>query len=226
MGWLRRFTRGYLMSQACYAILIDGGFLTKKIQAHHSRAATASDIESYCRSLKSYSEVQNYELLRIYYYDALPSTAKTKLPVSKTPHSLASTLRYRQAQSLFDTLVMKPGFALRMGDVRLGPYAWKLKDAVVNGLISKPRTLSDNDFALDLSQKGVDMRIGLDMARLALRELVRAVVVVTGDSDFVPAFKFVRREGVKVILATLGHTGVRPELRAHSDFVISDPYTP
>ncbi|PWB84339.1 MAG: hypothetical protein C3F11_01900 [Methylocystaceae bacterium] len=39
------------------------------------------------------------------------------------------------------------------------------------------------------------MHIGLDMARLALRETVRAIVVVTGGSDFVLAFKFVRREG-------------------------------
>jgi uncharacterized LabA/DUF88 family protein len=48
---------------------------------------------------------------------------------------------------------------------------------------------------------------------------VRAVVVVTGDSDFVPAFKFARREGVKVILETMGHN-VRTELRAHSDLVL------
>ena len=63
------------------------------------------------------------------------------------------------------------------------------------------------------------MRIGLDMARLALRETVRAVIVVTGDSDFVPAFKFVRREGVKVILEPMGHN-IRTELRAHSDIVL------
>lgn len=54
-------------------------------------------------------------------------------------------------------------------------------------LIKKgPRALTDTDFDLDMSQKGVDMRVGLDMARLALRETVRAVIVVTGDSDFVP----------------------------------------
>jgi uncharacterized LabA/DUF88 family protein len=63
------------------------------------------------------------------------------------------------------------------------------------------------------------MRVGLDMARLALRETVRTVVVVTGDSDFVPAFKFVRREGVKVILEPMGHN-VRTELRAHADVVL------
>jgi uncharacterized LabA/DUF88 family protein len=45
-------------------------------------------------------------------------------------------------------------------------------------------------------------------------------VVVTGDSDFVPAFKFVRREGVKVILDPLGHN-IRAELRQHADLVIA-----
>jgi len=79
--------------------------------------------------------------------------------------------------------------------------------------------LTDADFDLDISQKGVDMRVGLDMARLSLREVVRAVIVVTGDSDFVAAFKFARREGVKVILEPMGHN-VRVELRAHADIVL------
>ncbi len=81
--------------------------------------------------------------------------------------------------------------------------------------------MTDEDFELDLSQKGVDLRIGLDMARLALRETVRAVIVVTGDSDFVPAFKFVRREGVKVILDPLGRD-VRVDLKAHADIVVEE----
>jgi len=63
------------------------------------------------------------------------------------------------------------------------------------------------------------MRVGMDMARLALREMVRTVVVVTADSDFVPTFKFVRREGVKVILDPMG-SNPRLELREHSDIVI------
>jgi len=79
--------------------------------------------------------------------------------------------------------------------------------------------LTDADFDLDISQKGVDMRVGLDMARLSLREVVRTVIVVTGDSDFVAAFKFARREGVKVILEPMGHN-VRVELRAHADIVL------
>ena len=94
-----------------------------------------------------------------------------------------------------------------------------MKPAIAKELVAAPRPLVDTDFDLDLSQKGVDMRVGMDMARLALRELVRTVIVVTGDSDFVPAFKFVRREGVKVILEPMGHN-VTPELKHHADVVL------
>ena len=107
-----------------------------------------------------------------------------------------------------------------MGSVALSPHRWKLKPRVLREIMKVPRALQDNDFVLDMSQKGVDIRIGMDMARLALREMVRAVVVVTGDTDFVPAFKYVRREGVKVFLETMGGGG-RVELRSHADVVIS-----
>lgn len=107
-----------------------------------------------------------------------------------------------------------------MGETRIAPMKWKMKNRAARQLVKAPRPLDDRDFDLDISQKGVDIRIGLDMARLALRDMVRAVVVATADSDFVPAFKFVRREGVKVLLSTLGHKGTRRELRAHADFVI------
>lgn len=62
------------------------------------------------------------------------------------------------------------------------------------------------------------MRIGIDISWLAMRRLVTTLVVVTGDSDFIPVFKLARREGVRVYLETLGH-GVRHELKAHADLV-------
>ena len=141
-------------------------------------------------------------------------------PASGNKLNLAGTMRFREAQSLYDRFIMKPNVALRMGETRLSPQNWKIKPHVARELIRNPRVLTDADFALDIGQKGVDIRIGMDMARLALRELVRTVVVVTGDSDFIPAFSFVRREGVKVILDTMGHTRSRAELKAHADIVI------
>lgn len=65
----------------------------------------------------------------------------------------------------------------------------------------------------------MDLRLGLDIARLALRQLVGVVMVVTGDSDLIPAFKFARREGIRVYLASLSH-GVRRDLKAHCDLML------
>jgi len=70
-----------------------------------------------------------------------------------------------------------------------------------------------------MSQKCVDMKIGLDMAWLALRGIVDTVILVTSDSDFVPVMKFARREGLRVCLECLNHP-VRPELKAHADIVL------
>jgi uncharacterized LabA/DUF88 family protein len=218
MAWPQLFWGGSL-AEARYAILLDGGFLTKRLYKRLGAHATADDIVAECVRLRGLSEVANYELLRIYYYDAFPSAERVTTPVSKNSLNLSTSARYRQAQSLYDQLVLKPNFALRMGSVHLSPNKWRIKPKVAKHLATTPRPLTDADFDLDLTQKGVDMRVGMDMARLALREFVRTIIVVTGDSDFVPAFKFVRREGVKVILDTLGHR-VRPELRHHADIVV------
>jgi uncharacterized LabA/DUF88 family protein len=69
-----------------------------------------------------------------------------------------------------------------------------------------------------MAQKGVDIRIGLDIAWISLKRVVDVLVLVTGDSDFVPVMKFARKEGLKVYLETMGH-GVRRELKAHADYV-------
>lgn len=207
------------MAKPRFAILLDGGFLKKKLLDQSGHHPTADDIVSKCRTLRELEEVQGHELLRIYYYDAYPEAQKLKLPVSREPYNSGETDRFRQSQSLFDQLSLKPDFALRMGQVGIAPTQWKLKGKVARELLRKPRALKDEDFVVDAQQKGVDMRIGMDMARLALREMVRQVVVVTGDSDFVPAFKFVRREGVRVILDLMGENG-RVELKRNSDIVL------
>jgi len=202
-----------------YAILIDGGFITKKLYEQLGRHATADDICAECKRLHEIPQIRDYELLRIYYYDAEPLRETVRLPVTKAPMNLSATERYRVAQSLHSNLVLKPHFALRMGQLTLSPHKWKMKPGSAKKLRANPRALVDDDFILDVQQKGVDLRIGMDMARLALRDMVRTVIVVTGDSDFVPAFKYVRREGVKVILDTMGHN-VRPELKQHADLVL------
>lgn len=44
------------------------------------------------------------------------------------------------------------------------------------------------------------MRVGLDIASVSYKRQVDQIVLVAGDSDFVPAAKLARREGVDFIL--------------------------
>lgn len=210
------------MMKPMYAILIDGGYMTVVLAQKLKRAVTADDIAAECARWRNLPELAEYELLRVYFYDAFPATASVQRPVSGEVFNLGDSDRFRHAQSMFDQLVLQPNMSLRMGRADIARDAWRLKGSATKQLLAEQRALTDDDFFLDMGQKGVDMRIGMDMARLALRNLVRTVLVVTGDSDFVPALKFVRREGVKVILEPYGKNG-RKELRSHADIVLPPP---
>ena len=63
------------------------------------------------------------------------------------------------------------------------------------------------------------MRIGLDIASLTLKKLASIIVLVSGDSDFVPAARLARREGATVILDPLRQK-VSPDLWEHVDNVV------
>ena len=76
--------------------------------------------------------------------------------------------------------------------------------------------VSDGDFAAALRQKGVDMRIGLDIAAITLKRQAEIVVLVAGDADFVPAAKLARREGMQFILDPLWQN-VSRDLFEHID---------
>ena len=69
---------------------------------------------------------------------------------------------------------------------------------------------------LGLRQKGVDMRIGLDIASITLKRQADIILLVAGDSDFVPAAKLARREGVEFILDPLWQA-INADLFEHID---------
>lgn len=78
------------------------------------------------------------------------------------------------------------------------------------------QSIQTNDVTLGLRQKGVDMRIAIDIASLTLKQQVSTIVLVAGDSDFVPAAKLARREGMEFILDPLWQN-VNDDLFEHID---------
>lgn len=60
------------------------------------------------------------------------------------------------------------------------------------------------------------MKIGVDIASLAFKGLVDQIVLFAGDSDFVPASKLARREGIDFVLDPM-QAHINPDLFEHID---------
>ena len=69
------------------------------------------------------------------------------------------------------------------------------------------------------------MRIGLDIASITLKRHADVIVLVSGDSDFVPAAILARREGVQFVPDPLWQD-VSPDLLEHIDGLRSGFFKP
>ncbi len=116
-----------------------------------------------------------------------------------------------------DQLSQKDYFAVRLGVLKF--RGWIPKNMPIQ--FSKDKGLSDEDFTPKFEQKGVDMRIGLDMAIFSENKIVDSVTLITNDTDCVPAMKHARRSGLQISLIVVPDCNPAPELIAHSDFVRS-----
>jgi uncharacterized LabA/DUF88 family protein len=80
---------------------------------------------------------------------------------------------------------------------------WRLRGHPLEQLLSGERqfyALADQDFEYDVFHKGLDMKIGLDIASVAYKKQADQIVLVAGYDDFVPAAKLARREGIDFVL--------------------------
>jgi len=199
------------------AVLLDGGFVKKRLQIKLKRFPTTTDVVGVVTTIMGHDRLKTHTLYRAFYYDAPPFEGEKLNPFTATKVSYAGNPIAQANRALIDGLEFEPDFAVRRGI--LLHHGWKLGPNAMKALIKTPRPTVANDFVPDFEQKGVDIRIALDMASIALKRLVDAIVLVTADSDFVPVLKFVRTEGAKLYLSTLGQAP-RPELKAHADLVL------
>ncbi len=117
-----------------------------------------------------------------------------------------------------DELKRRRKYALRLGVLAERPN-YNLRASVTKDLLAGKRTLeslTEGDFEFNAQQKGVDMRIGIDIVSLALKRLVDQIILIAGDSDFVPAAKLARREGIDFILDPMG-ADIKADLFEHID---------
>ncbi len=207
------------------AILIDGGFYRKRANAAIGKVSPeerADELETYCkRHLQENinNVIHCHNLYRIFYYDCPPSKMAVYNPVSKNNIELSKTDNYKWTVKFFECLKKKRKFALRLGELADSNVGYYLSPQKTKELLSKKLNVDDikeSDLRLNMLQKGVDMRIGLDIASLTYKKQVNQIVLISGDSDFVPAAKLARREGVDFVLDPLGQK-VKDSLFEHID---------
>lgn len=68
------------------------------------------------------------------------------------------------------------------------------------------------------------MRIGLDIATYADERLTERIVLITGDTDCIPAMKHGRKSGIQMILVSLPGQHLAPELFEHADLRRAIPW--
>lgn len=232
------------------AVVIDAGFFLKKLPQNLKVNQDVQEIsgEIFQRSLHWVDKVNkvraglNIEIVqkadtttfrvlgrdpldlhRIYVYDCPPLAKNITTPIGKKTICLHKEATYRTRIELHKTLNEMPHTTIRLG--RLSDFeGWQLNKNVTDEIKKAHgqlnRTLTDEDFYYKTTQKGVDMMLGADLLMMALKHQVTHMVLVTNDTDFVPIFKLLRREGVYVYLDPLGDN-VAKDLAPHTDGVIS-----
>ena len=203
------------------AILVDGGFYRPRmyyLNGEKSPKERANELEEYCyRHINSKTEQRL--LYRVFYYDCMPSKKKLFHPKNHTQVDLGKSPLYNWMACFLEELKDKRKYALRLGELSEEQLGYKLKADALKKLYNGKATLdslNDSDFELNIQQKGVDMKIGIDIASLAYKKQVDQIILISGDSDFVPAAKLARREGIDFVLDPLG-APIKDDLREHID---------
>ena len=205
------------------AILVDGGFYRRRAQIRlgdKTAAERAKELTDYCyRHLKEKYDDSKHDLYRIFYYDCPPMNKKVFHPLTKKTIDFSKSELNVWMNEFLTELKKKRKFALRLGKLADAQAHYALRYDVLKKLCNGNKSIDDleeTDFQINVDQKGVDMKIGLDIASMAYKKQVDQIVLISGDSDFVSAAKLARRDGIDFVFDPLG-AAFKVDLFEHID---------
>ena len=153
------------------AVLIDNGYFKKVQESFGVRI-------DYLKFSNILIGSNNFRF-RNYVYDCPPYQSNPPTPDQIKRKSGFDSFKYN--------ITRLPNFEFRLGRLQL------MRNEDGNILYKK-------DGTPELKQKGVDMALGIDAVKLSSKSAVNKIILVAGDSDFVPAVIAAKQEGVLVTL--------------------------
>ena len=188
--------------------MIDGGHLRALAKRSHAHTPDFAYTPDFIVGFAQKCVDKDETLLRCLYYDCRPFNGRIRLPISGTEKTFTANDGWLRELAARDLM------AVRLGQLRLRGFKRK------PGTEHKGKAeLVDEDFKPVFEQKGVDMRIGLDIANYAQMRSLDRIALVTGDTDCVPAMKHARKAGIQVIIVSLPGHHLHETLKEHADFV-------
>lgn len=181
------------------AVLIDGGH-TRVLAKNAGYTYNPDYIEKIAKACIAADE----EALRFLYYDCAPYVGNAILPVS------GAQKQFNGSDVWLKELAAKDLFAIRLGVL-------KFRGFIPKQIPVGAGALTDNDFKPSFEQKGVDMRIGLDIATYSANKSVERLILLSGDTDCIPAMKHARISGLQVALVSFPNRAASQEMLGHSD---------
>lgn len=205
------------------AILVDGGFYRKRAKflwGKKTPEQRAAELWAYCMAhLKHEQKNEDVSLYRIFYYDCPPLGKTVYHPLLKRGIDFRHSETFSWSFSFFEELKKQRKVALRLGELSDEYASYAISPTALKDICSGKKSIDDlkeEDFNVTFTQKGVDMKIGLDIASLAYKKQVDQIILIAGDSDFVPAAKLARREGIDFILDPMW-ASIKDNLFEHID---------
>ena len=206
------------------AVLVDGGFfhkrytyvIQKRDEPQHDAVVAAKNFYTMCLR-HAYGE----SLYRIFYYDCPPLQKKVHAPVSHRAIDFARSPLAGFRIAFLNELKKKRKVAIRLGELA-GDSRWVIRPEqtkrLLNGSLSVSE-MTDDDLFYDVSQKGVDMKIGLDIASLAYKRQVGRIVLVLRATAILCLPQNWR--GAKASISSLTRCGSRFAIRSTSTLMDS-----
>lgn len=111
-------------------------------------------------------------ILRTYYYNCMPYKSSSPTSGEKT--------RYDNMQRFVSSLEQLDHYEVRLGKLE---YRGRKSDGTPI-----------------YQQKRVDILLGCDLVLLSAKQRIEKAILITGDSDFIPAIQIAKNEGVEIEL--------------------------
>jgi uncharacterized LabA/DUF88 family protein len=206
------------------AVLVDGDYFVRlfrrKVNPTKSMSGTELAKLMWRYWILHADPLHDEQIYRIFFYDCPPLEDRFVHPVTDQNIDFSKTPQAIFRKELHQALVKQPYVARRMGFLSKNDRQWKIADdrmhkSLLAGRIQANQIPAEK-IVLHAPQKGVDMKLGLDIATLTLKKQVNKIVLISGDSDFVPAAKLARAEGVHFVLDAM-QASINADLSEHID---------